>query len=109
MAWVYLGIAVIAEVVGTIALKASDGFSNSTASTVCIVGYCVAFYCLAEVVKTIPVGIAYAVWAGVGIILVTILGAFWFKQVPDIAAIVGIAFIIIGVVIINLFSNAISH
>jgi len=109
MAWIYLIVAVITEVVATIALKASDGFNNSTASTICIVGYCIAFYCLAEVVKTIPVGIAYAIWAGAGIVLVTIFSTLWLKQAPDIAAIIGIILIIIGVVTINLFSKTVSH
>lgn len=109
MAWVYLAAAIISEVIGTVALKASDGFNNSTASTVCIAGYCVAFYCLAEVVKTVPVGIAYAIWAGSGIVLVTVAGALWFKQIPDLAAIVGIALIIAGVLVIKLLSKAVSH
>lgn len=109
MAWTYLAIAIIAEVVGTLALKASNGFNESTASTVCVIGYGIAFYLLSLVLKEIPVGIAYAIWAGAGIVLVTCLGALWFKQVPDVAAIVGVLLIVSGVMVINLFSNTVIH
>ena len=109
MAWLYLAIAIVAETIGTIALKASNGFNHATASTICIVGYGVAFYLLSLVVKAIPVGIAYAIWAGSGIVLITAIGAMWFKQIPDAAAMIGITFIIIGVVIINVFSNSVKH
>lgn len=109
MAWVYLAVAIVSEVIGTLALKASDGFNNPTASTLCVIAYGIAFYYLSLVVKSIPVGIAYAVWAGAGIVLITALGAFVFKQIPDIAAVVGITLIVAGVVIINVFSNTVSH
>lgn len=109
MAWMYLAIAIVSEVIGTLALKASDGFNNATASTVCVIAYGIAFYYLSVVVKSIPVGIAYAIWAGAGIVLITVAGALWFKQIPDVAAIIGIVLIIAGVVIINAFSNAVGH
>ena len=109
MAWIYLAIAIVTEVIGTIAIKASDGFTNSTAGTVCLIAYCIAFYFLSLVVKTIPVGIAYAVWAGVGIVLVSAISVVWFKQVPDLPAIIGITFIVVGVVVINVFSTSVNH
>ncbi len=109
MAWLYLAIAIISEVIGTLALKASEGFSQAIPGIVCIVAYAIAFYFLSLVVKTIPVGIAYAVWAGAGIVLITVAGALWFKQIPDLAAVAGIVLIIAGVVVINVFSKAIGH
>ena len=109
MAWLYLAAAIVAEVVGTVALKASDGFNKSIESTVCVVAYGVAFYLLSLVVKTLPIGIAYAVWAGAGIVLITLVGALWFRQVPDLAAISGIALIVSGVIVINVFSASVRH
>lgn len=109
MAWFYLAIAITSEVIGTLALKNSDGFSHAISSTVCVVAYCIAFYCLSLVVKTIPVGIAYAIWAGAGIVLITSVAALWFKEIPDAPAVIGIAFIIAGVVIINVFSSSVNH
>ncbi len=109
MAWFYLAIAIVSEVIGTLALKSSDGFTHAAASAVCVVAYCVAFYFLSLVIKSIPVGIAYAVWAGFGIVLITTIAALWFKQVPDIPAVIGIVFIVTGVVIINAFSKSVGH
>ncbi|UTF60089.1 multidrug efflux SMR transporter [Gilvimarinus sp. DA14] len=109
MAWLYLAVAIISEVIGTLALKASDGFSESGPSTICIVGYAIAFYALSLVVKTIPLGIAYAIWAGAGIVLITAAGALWYKQLPDAPALIGMALIVAGVVIINVFSSSVSH
>lgn len=74
-----------------------------------VLGYAAAFYCLSVVLKNIPVGIAYAIWSGVGIILITLIGFFVFKQHLDLAAIIGLALIIAGVVVINVFSNSVSH
>lgn len=109
MAWLYLFIAIVAEVIGTAALKASEGFNNTTASAVCVIGYGVAFYLLSIVVKTVPVGIAYAIWSGAGIVLITAVGAMWFKQIPDLPAVIGICLIIAGVLVINVFSKTVSH
>ena len=109
MAWLYLSLAIVAEVIGTAALKASDGFNNSTASTICIIGYGIAFYLLSIVVKTVPVGVTYAIWSGAGIVLITAVGALWFKQIPDLPAILGLTLIIAGVLVINLFSKTVSH
>ena len=105
MGYLYLTIAIISEVIATNALKASDGFTKIIPSTIVIVGYGAAFYFLALVLKTIPVGIAYAIWAGAGIALIAIAGAIVFKQVPDLPGIIGMALIICGVVVIQLFSK----
>lgn len=109
MAYLYLAIAILAEVIATTALKASDGFSKALPSAVVVVGYCTAFYCLSLCLKTMDVGISYAIWAGVGIVLITIAAAVFYKQVPDIWAIVGMALIIAGVLVINVLSTSASH
>ena len=103
MSFVYLAVAIIAEVAATTALKASEEFTKLVPSLVVIVGYGVAFYMLALVLRTIPVGIAYALWAGLGIVLVALLGAIIFKQMPDLPAVIGMALIVSGVAVINLF------
>ena len=109
MSYLYLAIAILAEVVATSALKYSDGFTKPLASIVVVAGYGIAFYCLSIVLKTIPIGIAYAIWAGLGIVLISIVGYFFYQQKLDVAAIVGISLILVGVVIINAFSTALAH
>jgi small multidrug resistance pump len=108
MGYWYLAIAIGAEVVATLALKASDGFSHSTSSTICVIGYVVAFYFLSLVLKTVPVGIAYAIWAGMGIFLIASISAVIYKQVPDFPAVIGMCLILAGVVVINVFSKTVS-
>ena len=109
MKWVYLSIAILAEVIGTSALKSSEGFTKIIPSTVVVTGYGIAFFFLSLTLENIPVGIAYAIWSGVGIVLISIIGYFFYKQSLDPPAMVGIAFIITGVLIINLFSKSVSH
>ena len=109
MGYLYLSIAIVAEVVATNALKASEEFSKLGPSIIVIVGYGIAFYFLSLVLKTIPVGVAYAIWSGVGIVLVAIVAAVIFKQVLDIPAIVGIVLIVSGVVVMNVYSKTIGH
>jgi small multidrug resistance pump len=108
MVYLYLTIAIIAEVTATSALKASAEFTKLVPSTLVVAGYAVAFYFLTLVLRTIPVGITYAVWSGLGIILVTIVGAILYKQIPDIPAIIGIGMIVLGVVVIHAFSKTVS-
>jgi len=108
MAYLYLAIAIIAEVTATSALKASEEFTKLLPSTIVVVGYGVAFYFLTLVLRTIPISITYAVWSGLGIVLVAIIGAVLYKQVPDIPAIIGMGLIILGVVVIRLFSKTVS-
>ena len=108
MGYLYLAIAILAEVIATNALKASEGFTNIVPSIIVVIGYGAAFYFLSLVLKTIPVGIAYAIWSGVGIVLITILAAIIFNQIPDIPAIIGMVLIVSGVVVINFFSRTVN-
>ncbi len=109
MGYIYLAIAIVAEVVATNALKASEEFTKSGPIILVIVGYGIAFYFLSLVLRTIPIGIAYAIWAGLGIVLVAIVAAVVFKQIPDLPAIIGMILIISGVVVMNVFSKTIGH
>ena len=105
MDYLYLAIAIIAEVIATSSLKASEEFTKIIPSALVVIGYGVAFYSLSVVLKTIPIGIAYAIWAGLGIVLITISGMILFNQTPDAPAIIGMTLIILGVVIIHLYSD----
>ncbi len=109
MSYVYLTIAIVAEVIATTALKATMGFTKLGPSAIVVVGYGVAFLCLSLVLETIPVGVTYAIWAGMGIVLVAIAGAVVYRQVPDLPAIIGMALIVAGVVIVNAFSKTVVH
>ncbi|RED37696.1 small multidrug resistance pump [Rhodopseudomonas thermotolerans] len=109
MKWLYLLIAIVAEVVGTSALKVSQGFTVLLPSALVVVGYGAAFYSLSLTLSSIPVGIAYALWSGIGIVLISAVGWLWFGEALDVAAMIGISFIIIGVGIINFFSNVSAH
>lgn len=109
MTYLYLFIAIIAEVTATSALKASEEFTKLYPSLIVVVGYGVAFYFMILVLRVIPIGITYAVWSGLGIVLVTIVGIFLYKQIPDIPVIIGMGLIVSGVVVINVFSKSISH
>lgn len=108
-AWVTLALAIVAEVIGTSALKASAGFSRLWPSVVVVVGYGIAFYFLSLTLKQIPVGIAYAVWSGAGTVLITVIGVLAFRQKIDLAGIVGIALIVAGVLVLNLLSKSGAH
>ncbi|ANJ67485.1 multidrug transporter [Halothiobacillus diazotrophicus] len=103
--WLYLGIAIVTEVIGTSALKSAEGFTRFWPSVLVVVSYALSFYLLSLTLKTIPVGVVYAVWSGVGMVLLAIIGAVFFKQMLDTPAMVGIGLILAGVVVINLFSH----
>lgn len=109
MNYVYLTIAILFEVIATSALKQSDGFTRLAPSLVTVAGYALAFYFLSLPLKVLPVGVVYAVWSGVGIVFITMIGWLWFRQSLDLAALVGIGFIIAGVLIVNLFSKSLAH
>lgn len=109
MNYLYLFIAVIFEVIATSLLKATDGFTRFWPSLATVVGYGLAFYCLSLTVRTVPVGIMYALWCGIGIVLVTIVGWVVLKQALDTPALLGIGLILAGVVVINLFSKTVAH
>jgi len=107
--WVYLLVAIIVEMVGTSGLKASDGFSKLWPSLLTIGAYGTSFFFLSLTLRTIPVGIAYAVWGGVGIVLLTLVGWLYFGQRLDAPAIMGTILIVSGVVVLNLFSKTVPH
>jgi len=109
MAYLYLLIAIVSEVIGTSALKASEGFTKLGPSVLVVLGFSVAFYCLSLVLRSIPMGVAYAIWSGLGIFLISIVGFIIFDQKLYVAAIVGIVLIISGVVVMNVFSNTVGH
>lgn len=109
MKYLFLTIAVIAEVIATSALKSVEGFTRFWPSAIVVLGYGVAFYFLSLTLKTIPVGIAYAIWSGLGITLVSVIGYFVYKQSLDLPAILGLLLILTGVLVINVFSKSVSH
>ncbi|AJY49522.1 DMT family transporter [Halomonas sp. KO116] len=108
MTFVYLVLAIVAEVIATSALKASMGFTRPLPSVV-VVGYGLAFYLLSLVLRTLPVGVAYAIWAGLGIVLVTLVGIVVFGEKPDLPAVLGISLIVAGVVLLQVFSKMNVH
>jgi small multidrug resistance pump len=109
MIYILLIVAIVAEVIATSAMANSDGFTRLWPSLIAFVGYGLAFYLLAIVTRTVPVGIVYAVWSGAGIVLVAAVGWLAFGQKLDLAATVGMAMIVAGVLIINLLSKSVSH
>ncbi len=109
MPYLYLAIAIVAEVIGTSALKASEGFSRPGATSLSLASYALAFYFLSLTMATIPTGIVYAIWSGVGIVLISAVGWFWFKQTLDTPALIGLGLILAGVLVINLLSQSVRH
>lgn len=109
MGYFYLTVAIICEVIATSSLKASVQFTKPVPSIIVVIGYGASFYFLSLVLKSIPVGVAYAVWSGLGIVLVTLAAMVLFRQIPDIPAVIGMVLIISGVVVMNLFSNTSVH
>ena len=110
MQWLFLFLAIIGEVIGTSALKASDGFTKIVPSIIVVAGYAVAFFFLSLTLKdNINIGVVYAIWSGVGVSLISVIGYLYYKQSLDIPALLGIALIIIGVMIINLYSKIVMH
>lgn len=104
--YAWLSIAIVSEVIATTALKASDGFSRAGPTVITAVGYGIAFYCLSHTMKTVPVGLSYAIWSGVGIVLITAISWVVFKQKLDAGALAGMGLIVAGVLVINLFSKS---
>ena len=109
MGYLFLSIAILAEVVATTALNASQGFTRLWPSVITVLGYGIAFYALSLTLRTVPMGIAYAVWAGVGIVLIALVGAVFLKQQPDLPAMIGMACIIVGVVLVTFVSRTGAH
>ncbi len=104
-----LGIAIVAEVIATTALKASDSFTRLLPSLVVVAGYGIAFYFLTITLKTIPIGITYAIWSGLGIVLITISSYVVYRQTIDLPGLLGMALIIAGVIVLNVFSKSVVH
>ena len=102
-------LAILAEVAATSALKASENFTRLLPSIIVVTGYGVAFFCLSFTLKTLPLGVAYAIWSGVGTALVAMVGWLFYKQQLDLPAVLGIALIIAGTLVLNLFSKVPVH
>ena len=109
MSYVYLTIAIVSEVIATSALKGSEEFSRLVPSLIVAVGYASAFYFLTLTLRTIPIGIAYALWSGIGVVLISVAAWILYRQTLDVPAIIGIGLITAGVVVINGFSSSVSH
>ncbi|MFZ6847753.1 DMT family transporter [Undibacterium sp. RuRC25W] len=109
MNWVYLGLAIICEVIATSALKASVGFTRLLPTVILAIGYTAAFYFLSLTLRSIPVGIAYAVWSGVGVVLISLVAWMLYGQELDLPAMLGMGMIVAGVIVLNLFSKTVSH
>jgi small multidrug resistance pump len=109
MKWLYLAIAIVSEVLGTSALKSSDGFTKLLPSILVVLAYGTSFYFLSLTLRVIPVGIAYAIWSGVGIVLLSLIGWFLYGQKLDLPAFVGISLITAGVVVLNTLSKVSTH
>lgn len=107
--WLFLSAAILAEVVGTSALKSSEGFSKPWPSLLVVVAYGAAFFLLSLTLRTIPVAVAYAVWSGAGIVLIALAGWLLFGQRLDAPALLGIGLIVAGVVVLNVFSRTVAH
>lgn len=109
MNYLYLSIAILAEVIATSALKSSEGFARLWPSVIVTVGYACAFYSLSLALRTIPVGVAYAIWSGIGVALVTAVAWFLHGQRLDTPALIGLTLIVAGVLVLNVFSKSVSH
>ena len=109
MQWFYLTIAILSEVVATSAIKSSQTFTRLVPSILVVLGYSIAFYFLSLTLKTVPLGVAYAIWSGAGVALVSLVGVVVYRQVLDMPAIIGIALIVAGVVVLQAFSKTVAH
>ena len=107
--WIYLAVAIVSEVIATSFLKTAEGFTRLWPSLVVVVGYMLAFYLLSLTLKTIPVGVAYAIWSGAGIVLIALSGWLFLGQSLDTPALIGLVLIIAGVAVINVFSRTVVH
>ncbi|MFD1509283.1 DMT family transporter [Lacimonas salitolerans] len=107
--YLLLALAILAETVGTSALQASQQFTRLWPSVIVVLAYGISFYLLALTLKVLPVGVVYALWSGLGIVFIAIIGFVVFKQVLDWPALIGMAMILSGILVIHLFSNATPH
>jgi len=109
MSYFYLALAIAAEVAGTSLLKVTEEFTKLIPTTFLVIFYVISFWLMTLALRDLPLGVVYAVWSGLGIVLVAIIGAFVYKEVPDLASMIGMALIISGVVVMHLFSKSIQH
>lgn len=109
MEWLLLVVAIVAEVIGTTALKLTNGFERLWPWAVVVAGFCLALYLLSLTLETLPVGVVYAIWSGSGVALVTLVGRYFFGQVLDRPALIGIGMIVAGVLVLQLFSESLAH
>ncbi|MEY2894224.1 MAG: small multidrug resistance protein [Pseudomonadota bacterium] len=109
MHWWQLALAIVFETLATTALKASDGFTRALPGGLCVLGYALSFYLLSQALRVVPVGVAYALWSGAGVVLISLAAALLFGQRLDAGAIAGIVLILAGVAVIHLFSSAATH
>ena len=109
MKWIYLIIAIITEVIATSALKESEGFTKAIPSLIVIIGYSMTFYFMSLVLREMSVGITYAIWSGMGILLITTIGYFRYNQMLDAPAVLGMSFIALGIIILRFFSNSVDN
>lgn len=109
MNWLYLAIAICSEVVATSALKATHGFTQWRPAVLVVIGYVLAFFFLSLTLRSIQVGVAYAIWSGVGVVLVSIVSWLLYDQSLDFPALLGIGLVVVGVLVINLFSKSLAH
>ena len=107
--WILLAVAIVSEVIATSCLKATEGFTRFWPSVIVVAGYLLAFYFLSLTLKTIPVGVAYAIWSGVGVVLIALSGWLFLGQSLDMPAVIGLALIVSGVIVINVFSRTVTH
>ena len=108
-AYAFLLIAIVAEVIATTALARSESFSRLWPSVITGVGYAIAFLCLSVPLRLMPTGVVYAIWSGLGSVLIALVAYFWSKQSLDAPAIAGLTLIVAGVAVINLFSKSVGH
>jgi len=107
--WIFLGLAIVSEVVATTALKSSESFTKPIPSLIVAIGYGAAFYLLSLTLKSIPIGIAYALWSGLGIGLITLIGWKFYGQKLDTAGFIGLGLIMAGIIVLNFFSKTVAH
>mgnify|MGYP001254850898 FL=1 len=109
MKWIYLIIAIITEVIATSALKESEGFTKAIPSLIVIIGYSMTFYFMSLTLREMSVGITYAIWSGMGILLITLIGYFRYNQMLDAPAVLGMSLIALGIIILRFFSNSVDN
>lgn len=107
--YIFLAIAIVAEVIATTALAKSESFTKIGPSAVTVIGYALAFWCLSFPLRVMPTGVVYAIWSGMGIVLISAVAWIWYRQTLDLAALIGLIFILAGVIIVNVFSKSVGH